>query len=1285
MKPTGSSCSLLGSLLVSLATLHPAQAQIVPDTTLPENSRIAPGCVQCVIAGGTIRGTNLFHSFREFSIPTGGSAWFNNGAAIQNILTRVTGNSLSKIDGLLKTNGSANLFLINPNGIVFGRNARLDIGGSFSASTVDRFIFPDGSEFSATKPQAPPLLTMNLPMGLQYGNPIGQIEQAGTLVVPTGQQITLYGDRVANTGSLIAPGGRVHLLGNVIHVLEPAYIDVSSPTGGGTVLIGGDYQGQGIIPQATQTIVGANVTIQADAPNQGNGGKVIVWSKGATTFTGTISAQSQTGNGGLVEVSGSQLQFQGFVNTLAPNGQTGTLLLDPENITIVEDFLDVPDQLTENDQFTDPGINNTINIGTIAMAATNVILQATNNITFNADTFMLNPGVGLTAIAGNDIIVNNSIQATGTGNIQLQAGRNLTLTNSNAYVWTYGGDAELSAGGTISLLDGAQVDTAPSEGNSGNLTVNARSLILTNGSMLKVGPYFNGNGGNLTITTSEAVDLNGIGTDLFGNLSATGLNAGSIVSGSSGNAGNITVTTPRLRVRDGAAIGAPTFEPGAGGTIVINAPILVEVSGFTPSPTGEFLSGIFTSSASSGNAGNIQLTTGQLLVQNGGSIGASALADGNAGNIQVDATETLITGRSPDGSPSGLSTRSIGFGNGGNLTIRSTYLTIQDQAKLATEAVTGQGGNLALITQNLTVQDRAKISTEAFNSGNLTIQATERATLLDRSSLSTASFGGQAGDLSLTTKQLLVGNHTTLKTDGFGLGRAGNLTLNGSDSVNVFGESYLSVVATYGQGGTIAIDTTHFNLQGNSLISLNTFLGQPANLTINATKTINLDNGLISSFTFGSDNGGNLSLNTTRLTLTNSEISTDTFNSGNAGAITIQAKESTNLDNSLISSGTLGVGAGSSITIASPQLSLNKSAISSGTTGSSGNGGTIDIQASDRLELANNSNIDSGTMIGSGRGGDVNITVGRLLIRDRSLISAGSIASGQSGTINIQADDLAVQNQAWITVNSRSTTAPAGNIGLTADSIHLDRNAAITASSSSGDGGNITVRSPNILFLRRHSQISTTAGTAQAGGNGGNITISSPFIIAVLPENSDITANAFTGKGGNINITANGIFGLRFQPQLTPNSDITASSRFGINGTVTLNLLSIDPSQGFVALPGDVVDPTNQIQARCSGGSTRSSSFTQTGRGGIPSNPDDPLQDWTVAVDWIAQEHSDDRAVQSPSAQMTTPVAASESPQIVEAQGWVTSQNGAIYLVTQVPNALPHATWQNPINCLGQP
>ncbi|HEY9600119.1 MAG TPA: filamentous hemagglutinin N-terminal domain-containing protein, partial [Allocoleopsis sp.] len=207
-------------LLGCLATLAPARAQIVPDNTLPVNSSVTPGCTICLIDGGTVRGTNLFHSFQSFSVPTGGLAFFNNAEQIQNILTRVTGNEVSNIDGLIRDNGTANLFLLNPNGISFGENATLNLGGSFVASTASSLVFADGTVFS-TKPDTstPPLLTVSVPFGLQYGSHPGSIRVQGTtLEVGVGQTLALVGGDVQlNGGGLYTPadppGGRVELGG----------------------------------------------------------------------------------------------------------------------------------------------------------------------------------------------------------------------------------------------------------------------------------------------------------------------------------------------------------------------------------------------------------------------------------------------------------------------------------------------------------------------------------------------------------------------------------------------------------------------------------------------------------------------------------------------------------------------------------------------------------------------------------------------------------------------------------------------------------------------------------------------------------------------------------------------------------------------------------------------------------------------------------------------------------------------------------------------------------------
>ena len=158
-------------------------AQVTPDQTLPAPSIVTPNNSRSVITGGTQAGNNLFHSFQEFSVPVGAAAIFNNDLNIQNIITRVTGAKVSTIDGLIQTNGTANLFLLNPNGIIFGERATLNIAGSFFVTTASGLRFPDGTIFSAD-PTQPALLSVTTPLGIQWGNnATGTITNAGTLEI----------------------------------------------------------------------------------------------------------------------------------------------------------------------------------------------------------------------------------------------------------------------------------------------------------------------------------------------------------------------------------------------------------------------------------------------------------------------------------------------------------------------------------------------------------------------------------------------------------------------------------------------------------------------------------------------------------------------------------------------------------------------------------------------------------------------------------------------------------------------------------------------------------------------------------------------------------------------------------------------------------------------------------------------------------------------------------------------------------------------------------------------
>ncbi|NER51897.1 MAG: filamentous hemagglutinin N-terminal domain-containing protein [Symploca sp. SIO1A3] len=192
-------------------------AQVIPDHSLGrENSVVTPINASIdQIDGGATRGDNLFHSFQEFSIPEGRGAYFTNPNGIGAIFSRVTGANPSHLFGTLGVLGEANLFLINPNGILFGPNAQLDMRGSFVASTANSLVFSNGSQYSATTPNAPPILTVNVspPVGLYFeGEEPGAVVNTGNLAVESGENLTLVGGTVVSTGKLAAPGGEVSLL-----------------------------------------------------------------------------------------------------------------------------------------------------------------------------------------------------------------------------------------------------------------------------------------------------------------------------------------------------------------------------------------------------------------------------------------------------------------------------------------------------------------------------------------------------------------------------------------------------------------------------------------------------------------------------------------------------------------------------------------------------------------------------------------------------------------------------------------------------------------------------------------------------------------------------------------------------------------------------------------------------------------------------------------------------------------------------------------------------------------
>lgn len=1068
-----SSIGVSGGILISLVSIggglsiHPAvYGQLIPDNTLGlEASEVmSDGLVgnfsADIIQGGAQRAQNLFHSFSEFNIEAGQSVYFANPSGVENIISRITGRNISAINGLLGVDGLANLYLLNPNGILFGPEASLDIAGSFFATTADSLSFADGYEYSSHSSEQSALLTISIPLGLQSGQipAQGTIQNSGRLSLGTNQSLTFSGHAIVNTGEIQVPAGRISLIADRVTMTGDASLNVSGNEGGGTLLIGGDFQGRGVIPTASRVWIGPNVTLLADALQQGDGGLIVVWADQVAQFAGRASAQGglQFGDGGLVEISAvKDLRYNGQVDTRAPNGELGILLLDPTNIEIVdigEDTLDLDDVDDFSDPDLGPGVTRIAAIA-LSIAEANIRLQASQDITFNADVTLLFPGVGLTAEAGNDIILNRSVQATGGGELSFIAGNNITFTGANAFAWTYGEDAALRAGNTITLLDGAQVDTAPFFGDSGNLTVTGQRLVMTGGSRLISGSFSDGASGSLAVNAAD-IEISGIGSDFSGNFGSTGLVANSRDAFGTGSTGRIAVNAARIQVLAGGAIAAASLNDQAAGLIVIDSSESIQVSGFAPSDQGPFRSGIFASSSAGGDAGNIVLRTPNLTVEGGAQVAVSSTGlFGQSGNLEIQSAQVDIAGGPFADQPGGLFARALGFGRAGRVSItEANRITLREGAVLDTTSAFSTGGSIRLETADLELREGSRI-------------------------LNTNVLGSASGPVSITAR--------------------GNFSLTG----------------------------------GSSILGDNFSDGSGSNITVQAGRLRVADG---------------------------SFMSTSSFGTGQSGAITITATEA--------------------------------------------------------VDVINGGFISTATFVGTGRGGDLLIR-SPIITVDGGQLEANSFGAGAAGTIELAANSLIIQNQGEVSVSGVLATSQTGNLVVFADYVLLADGGKLSAVAPSSNGGNIDLTATQNLVLRRGSLISAEAGTAEASqliaptaglGNGGNIAIRSPFVIAVREEDSDISANALIGDGGQVFIEARGIFGLEFRPGRTPLSDITASSEFGTSGLVILDVLDTDFIQNTLTeLSQAPVDTDTLVAGSCIAysGEAEDSSFIVTGAGGLPDAP----------------------------------------------------------------------------------
>jgi large exoprotein involved in heme utilization and adhesion len=387
-------------------------------------------------------------------------------------------------------------------------------------------------------------------------------------------------------------------------------------------------------------------------------------------------------------------------------------------------------------------------------------------------------------------------------------------------------------------------------------------------------------------------------------------------------------------------------------------------------------------------------------------------------------------------------------------------------------------------------------------------------------------------------------------------------------------------------------------------------------------------------------------------------ITTDKFNLSDGGQATVSSK----------GSGTAGL-----MLVKAQDINLNNQAKISAQT-ESGVGGNITLDGLNYLRV-NNSEISAAT--NSGTAGDLTINASELVeVLGKGGLSVQASNRGIAGNLAINTRRLNVKNEAEITVSSPE--GQAGNLTITADNLLLDRGilAAETGMKTDLSGANINLSVKDLLLMQNNSMISAKASNA---ADGGNITInnSNGFIVVDKYGNNDIIANAFQGDGGIINISTLGIFGLEYRSQLTPFSDLNASSKFGINGQVTINTLNIDPSSGLVELPTSLVEASSKISQNCSGGgntASRNNRFTITGRDGLPQSPNDQFTGITTLTDIfdVSDRSHDENA---------STVQNNTNQEIREAQGWVKDAEGKIVFVAEVKEVTPHSQSIHQANC----
>lgn len=691
--------------------------------------------------------------------------------------------------------------------------------------------------------------------------------------------------------------------------------------------------------------------------------------------------------------------------------------------------------------------------------------------------------------------------------------------------------------------------------------------------------------------------------------------AGSLdVSGEGGGA--VHLQGQNLLLRGGSAVVANTTGADSGNGITLEASKKTTVTGISAlSFPSSVISYVETGAV--GNGGSISITADQLRITNDGEVSVTTFGDGNTGTITLDTDRLQI----------------------------ADFGILNSTAEVIT---TGEGGDIVINGNQVNILDGGQISTTTLgfgDAGDISIQASRirvsgfETELGVSSSISTQSLFGRAGDISLVTDQFTLDTGGSISAGRFGSAEGGNITLQ-ADTVNLLGalpdtadttiqpsriDAFSDSFEPVGTGGSITITADQLYLSNGASVASRTLAASDAGPVTIAADVVSLES--------------------------TSEIVSNTVGEGNAAELTITARQ-------------INV-------LGSPDQTVPTSILALAEPGATGDSGTITLQV-DELLVQDGGQIAVGT-VGDGDGGQLIVNAETISIKGtgqsfaNGLIASANGGSGDGGDLIVNSDRLFISNEGRISASnltidpSNPATGDAGNVFINVPLIYLSDEGRILADTRVGDQGNLDVRTDTLVLSDRSSITTNSEGSP----DGGDIEIDAGAIAAI--NNSDISANALEGSGGRVTVTADGIFGTAFRPQLTSNSDITASSALGPNfsGEVVINTPDVDPSRGLVELPNTLVDVSHQVTAACE--QIDENTLVVAGAGGIPQAPHQTVQPHSLWFDIRLGENLNNETYQSLSQQnnetfLTTASENTLGNHIKEAQSWWVNTQGDLIL-----------------------